>query len=100
MTLPAVRQEPTVDRYLWKLDAEFARCGIRAERDAAEIAESLRGWTSRHWAEFAVLNGVEPPDAVLRGMLIDRYEQRAERERLVSDVEPIFSGDRDTRGAA
>lgn len=74
----------TVTRFVQKLDAEFRRCGIRADHDAAAIAENLRGWTPRHWAEFSVLNGLQPPDAVVIGLVIDRYEERAGRVRRAS----------------
>jgi hypothetical protein len=93
----APKPETTVDRIERKLTREFERIGCHPERNAKEIAENLQGWTPQHWAEFFVLVGEQPADVVVIGLVVDRFAGRAERERLTSDAEPIYSGDRDTR---
>jgi len=66
------------DKLVAHLDAYFIDLEVAdPSRDGAAIAEGLRAWTPKQWAEFAVGVGSHPPSDITIGIICDRYQQRA-----------------------
>jgi hypothetical protein len=66
-----------VERYVEALDQFFRQFDIDAENDPAAVAEGLRKWTPRQWAELALNIGAHKPSPETISAIVDRYDARA-----------------------